>query len=356
MSGRRGWAAPRLAVAAVALTVVACARTDRPGDLTGADTSPHNAGFVRVNGVRLSYLDWGGHGPGLLLLHGLGDSPHVFDELAPALTDRFYVVGLARRAHGRSERRGPYDVGTLVEDIRQFLDSLGWRRVVLVGHSMAGSEMVRFAALYPERVSRLVFLDATYDYDETAFAASLAHFPVSFVSGPRERASPAAFRVFLKDANWPGLPWSPAMEATIRDVALPRAGGGVDYVLDDTAVAGAFFRGLQGYRKEYDKVRVPSLAIVAGAYEGAVLPPGSPDSLRRKVDAWLAAYGLPFARSSLARFRAEARGARVIEMPECKHYVFLQRPAAVIAALRDFLAETAAPAPPVMRRPAPAGR
>jgi len=340
--------------AALLLLLASCARPERgaPG-AAAADPSPHRAGFVQVNGVRLAYLDWGGHGPGLLLLHGLGDTPHCFDDLAPALTDRFYVVGLARRAHGLSERRGPYDMETLVEDIRQFLDSLGWTQVVLVGHSMAGSEMVRFAALYPQRVSRLVFLDATYDYDGPAFADALAHFPLRIESSPHDRTSPEAFRAWFKESTWRDLPWSPAMEAEIRDVALPRAGGGVDYVMDDTAIAGAFFRGLQGYRKEYGRVRAPSLAIAGGADADAMLPPDAPDSLRRKVTAYVQAHALPLARASLARYRAEVRGGRLIEMPKTNHYVFLQRPAAVVAAIRDFLEETAPARPPVLRGPAP---
>jgi pimeloyl-ACP methyl ester carboxylesterase len=341
----------------LALGVAAsCGRPDRAREEATADRSPHRSGFVQVNGVRLAYLDWGGRGPGLLLLHGLGDSPHVFDDLAPALRDRFYVVALARRGHGRSERRGPYDMGTLVEDIRGFLDTLGWRQVVLIGHSMAGSEMVRFAALHPERVSRLVFLDATYDYDGDAFAESIGHYPLAFASGPLERASPEAFRAWFKVSAWPGLPWSPAMEAEVRDVALPAPGGGVDYVMDDTVVARALFGGLVGYRKEYDKVRAPSLAIVAGTYAGALLPPDAPDTLRRKVDAFLTGYALPFARSSLSHYRAELRGGRVIEMPESNHYVFLQRQDAVVAAIRAFLLETAPPTPPVVPRPATARR
>lgn len=347
---------PRLVIVLAASLAASCARPDAARETAAADRSPHRAGLVQVNGVRLAYLDWGGHGPGLLLLHGLGDSPHVFDDLAPALRDRFYVVALARRAHGRSERRGPYDVGTLVEDIRGFLDTLGWRQVVLVGHSMAGSEMVRFAALYPERVSRLVFLDAAYDYDGDAFAASIGNYPLALETGPRERASLDAFRSWFKASGWPGLPWTPAMEAEIRDVALPAAGGGVDYVMDDTTVARGFFAGLVGYRKEYVKVRVPSLSIVAGTYEGALLPPDAPDSLRRKVDAWLTAYALPFARASLARYRAELRGGRVLELPESNHYVFLQRRDTVLAAIRAFLLETAPPAPPVVPRPTSARR
>src|SRR5437899_2020931 len=55
------------------------------------DTSPHATGFVTVNGARLNYLDWGGTGPNLILIHGLGDNPHVFDDFIPALSGQFRI-------------------------------------------------------------------------------------------------------------------------------------------------------------------------------------------------------------------------------------------------------------------------
>lgn len=38
------------------------------------DKSPHKAGFITVNGVKLHYLDWGGMGDTMLFLHGIGDT------------------------------------------------------------------------------------------------------------------------------------------------------------------------------------------------------------------------------------------------------------------------------------------
>jgi pimeloyl-ACP methyl ester carboxylesterase len=51
----------------------------------------------------------------------------------------------------------------LVEDIRAFLDAMHIDRVDLIGHSIAGVEMTRFAAKYPVRVRHVVYLDAAYD-------------------------------------------------------------------------------------------------------------------------------------------------------------------------------------------------
>lgn len=130
-----------------------------------ADRSPHRDGFVVSGGVRLHYLDWGGEGPTLLFLAGLGRSPHIYDDLAPAFRGRFRVLGLTRRGLPKSDRpEGGYDADTLVEDIRALLDRLGIDRAALVGHSFAGVEMTRFAARYPTRVGRLIYLDSAYDY------------------------------------------------------------------------------------------------------------------------------------------------------------------------------------------------
>src|SRR5687767_833152 len=68
------------------------------------DKSPHKAGFVTVNGVKLHYLDWGGKGETMLFLHGLGDTPHIYDLIAPKFTNEFRVLGLTRRGHGQSDK------------------------------------------------------------------------------------------------------------------------------------------------------------------------------------------------------------------------------------------------------------
>jgi pimeloyl-ACP methyl ester carboxylesterase len=120
--------------------------------------------FVKANGIRLQYVDWGGKGDVVLFLPGLGDDVHRFDTFAPRLSDRFHVMGFSRRGQGASDKPpAGYDTDTLAEDIRGFLDALNIARVDLIGHSLAGMEMTRFATRYPERARHLVYLDAAYD-------------------------------------------------------------------------------------------------------------------------------------------------------------------------------------------------
>ena len=81
--------------------------------------------FVHVNGIRLHYLDWGGNGPTLIFLAGMGSSAYIFNKFAPLFTNKFRVMALTRRGQGDSDKpETGYDADTLTEDIRQFLDHL----------------------------------------------------------------------------------------------------------------------------------------------------------------------------------------------------------------------------------------
>jgi len=67
------------------------------------DTSLYKSDHVSVNGIRLHYLDWGGHGPVLVFLAGMGCTAHIFERFAPRFRDRFHVLALTRRGHRDSD-------------------------------------------------------------------------------------------------------------------------------------------------------------------------------------------------------------------------------------------------------------
>lgn len=167
----------------LSMTLLVCPATAAP-EQPARSATPRGA-FVTVNGVRLHYVDWGGTGEPLLFLTPLGgDLLEQFAELAPRFTDRFRVLGLTRRGQAPSEAPATgYDVDTLVGDLVGFLDAMGIRRVNLAGHSIAGSEMTRFAGRHQDRVSRLIYLDAAVDY---TFLAEIAE--EAGLEGPRDPA------------------------------------------------------------------------------------------------------------------------------------------------------------------------
>ena len=130
------------------------------------DPSPHMIQFLTVDtNVKLEVLDWGGSGRPLVLLAGLGNTAHVFDDFAPKLTSEYHVYGLTRRGFGSSSAPASgYSADRLGDDVLAVLDALKIDRPVLVGHSMAGEELSSVGTRQPERVAGLVYLDAGYSY------------------------------------------------------------------------------------------------------------------------------------------------------------------------------------------------
>ena len=67
------------------------------------DASPHKSGFADLNGIKPDYLDWGGDGPPRVMMHGIGDDPHILDDVAWLPRDRFRIVAYARLGRGLSD-------------------------------------------------------------------------------------------------------------------------------------------------------------------------------------------------------------------------------------------------------------
>ena len=293
-------------------------------------------GFVTVNGVRLSYLDWGGSGTGMVFIHGLGDSPHAFDQIAPEFRDRFHVIAYARRAHGRSQVIGPYTHSVLAEDLRQLLDSLHLRKTVLVGWSLGGNELAEFTAAHPDRVAGLVFLEC-YDLSLPETRGLSAHYPVASSPSPADLRNQAAFRAWWKSVASPNDPLTPAMEAEIVDLTAAGPGGSVRVITDDS-ITMAFYRDAVAYSPPYSRLRVPVLAIWGHPYRNGIIPKDAPDSLKRLVDAYLRDYGRPFQEAAIRHFRAAVPGATIIVLDRASHAIFpSQQRDTIIGAMRVFL-------------------
>ena len=92
------------------------------------DPSPHSTKF-RKAGIKFHYLDWGGQGEVMVFLSGLGNTAHIFDDIAPLFTDEYRVLALTRRGFGQSESQSiGYEMDTLVDDLRRFLKKLKIQR------------------------------------------------------------------------------------------------------------------------------------------------------------------------------------------------------------------------------------
>lgn len=130
------------------------------------ETAHFQRAFVPViDNVKLEVLDWGGTGRPLILLAGLGNTAHVFDDIAPSLAQHFHVYGITRRGFGASSVPAVgYTAENLGDDVAAVLKTLKIDRPILAGHSIAGEELSAIGNRHPELVAGLVYLDAIHEY------------------------------------------------------------------------------------------------------------------------------------------------------------------------------------------------
>lgn len=125
--------------------------------------------------LRLHVLEWGRRdAEPLLLLHGFGHSARVWDPFVPDLVDRWRVIAPDARGHGDSEHDPEYRYhhAAVARDVEAILDGLDIARAAVVAHSMGGYAAIRFAAHHPQRVSRLVLVDAGAQLSDRAREAA----------------------------------------------------------------------------------------------------------------------------------------------------------------------------------------
>ena len=294
------------------------------------DKSPHKAGFITVNNVRLHYLDWGGKGETILFLHGLGDTSHIYDVLAPKFTNRFRVLGLTRRGHGESEiPEDGYDTATRVEDIRQVLDALKISRAIVVGHSAAGNELSLLAITHPDRVIKLVYLDAAFYIDGQLelFKRMLLELPEFFPS-PADSESLDAIRAWYKRMN---QGWSDALEATLRVNSTISNREKRDRALNLLLQTEA--------RPDHTRIKAPALMITVvnpGAYTVTQLKNLSEEK-RKAVDDLLT-DARQLKEKEIELFRKTIPNGRVVRLTNADHHCFIDRQDEVIREMLAFLA------------------
>jgi len=126
----------------------------------------HQTGSCPSGGLRIAYRRCGtGDGLPILIVHGLSYFSYDWIAVAHELAAGREVVAMDMRGFGESARSptGDYSVPSMAQDILAVLDHLGWRRAILMGHSMGGRSTSFAAARNPARVAGLVLVDYSPD-------------------------------------------------------------------------------------------------------------------------------------------------------------------------------------------------
>jgi pimeloyl-ACP methyl ester carboxylesterase len=338
-----------LVASALASGSLLCAQvTPFRGPLLPADKSPHKVQFIAVeNNVKLEVLDWGGSGRPVVLLTGLGNDAHVYDQFAPKLTGAYHVYGITRRGFGASSVPVPtgnaYDADRLGDDVLAVIDSLKLNKPVLVGHSIAGEELSSVGSRHPEKVSGLIYLDAAqpyafYDRERGDFdldwkeiqkkveqiknAPMLVGKTQAAASTIRELldTSLPAFERDLREVQQNSETMPEALRAYLASQSMPRP-----------PTPGPFAAIIAGTQK-YTSIPVPILAIFALPYDlapGAPRDPTARAAFKASEEAFIEAQAKAIERGSPS--------ARVVRIPNADHYVFQSNEADVLREMNAFI-------------------
>ncbi len=154
MSVARRFVCCWIAIVVVAFLAPAFAHA-KPGDAIGSHTA-------KVNGVEIHYLAAGaGAKTPVILLHGYAETSHMWLPLIPKIDDgRPVIAADLRGAGGSSKPETGYDKKTMAQDIHALAQSLGFKKVILVGHDIGLMVAYAYAAQYPDDVERIALLDA----------------------------------------------------------------------------------------------------------------------------------------------------------------------------------------------------
>ena len=131
-----------------------------PGTTPVAAPATADAQFLTVGGLRIRYRTTGKGSP-LLLLHGWGTSLDTFGPMAEDLGRFNRITAFDFPGHGQSDLPpGAWTVDDFVRLTRSVMADLGIERASVLGHSFGGRVAIKLAAAHPEKVDRLVLVDA----------------------------------------------------------------------------------------------------------------------------------------------------------------------------------------------------
>jgi pimeloyl-ACP methyl ester carboxylesterase len=127
----------------------------RPASLPGFEHARIDTGEVHLHAVT------GGVGDALVLLPGWPQTWWAWRKVMPLLGKKYKVIAVDPRGLGDSDRPSMgYDTRTAAMDVHRLLEGLGERHFYLVGHDVGAWIAFACAAVQPERIRRLVLLDA----------------------------------------------------------------------------------------------------------------------------------------------------------------------------------------------------
>ena len=229
--------------------------------------NPVHDEFIVAGDITLHYIQWGRQGPPIICVHGLTANAFCFQALADYLAVDHRVFAYDLRGRGDSDKpESGYSIPHHADDLAELIDELGLDRPVVVGHSLGAFTAFYFAAHYPEKLSKLVLIDAVASPPWKTVEEQPAWLTTSINRLGTPVASFEEYKQRLKAAPYLGLHWNSYFDLYFEHDVRHRSDGSVvskayrEGVLEDDKKQ--LSEGLPEGQWKY--VTVPTLLIRAG--------------------------------------------------------------------------------------------
>jgi len=127
-----------------------------------------------IGDAKLFYIDSGGEGEVVVLLHSMTGSAHTWEKQFPALIAAGYrVVAYSRRGHRGSSAIDPNAMGTGAEDLKALLDGLGIEKFHAMGTAGGGYYLMDFAAKWHPMLLSITYACSILAINEPDFLQTL---------------------------------------------------------------------------------------------------------------------------------------------------------------------------------------
>src|SRR5438552_14212813 len=126
-----------------------------------AQSSNYESHAANLGAVKVHYLKAGTGKKALVLIHGFGDTSHMWIPLFDEFGKDYTIIAPDMRGLGESSRPAVgYDKKTIAGDVHELVKSLGFQKIDLAGHDIGLMAAYAYAAQYPNEVERLALLEA----------------------------------------------------------------------------------------------------------------------------------------------------------------------------------------------------
>jgi epoxide hydrolase 4 len=287
-------------------------------------------GYADVNGVRLHYVTEGSGSP-IVFVHGFPEFWYEWRRQLAEFGRDHRAIAFDMRGHNLSSKPAEleaYRVDRLVEDLRALTEHLGHRRFTLVGHDWGGAVAWAFAIAHPDRLERLVIVNAPHPaifarlLREDPAQQKASEYMLAFRSGKAEEIlSGDDFavlkKILISDLRARGRFTADDERAYVAAWSQPGAlTGGLNFYraarVGPPARDGEPASGTLGTGDGASMVRVPTL-VIWGEQDTALLP--------QNLD-------------GLERYVPELTVRRI---PDGTHWVIHEQPELVTRLIREFV-------------------